>query len=208
MELQPSNPRFYSERGWAFFQNKAYEQARVDYTHAIRLDATYKSAYFGRGYVYLWLKEGKLAHADFVQYADRTPKSINAAWMVIYSSFGKQRPGSEVIEALEKLAATGPQSSSAQLCRGVALGLGHKYDEGIVQLEQAIQLERSTQDAYFWKGVFCAYLEQSADATQAIMQALEAELPPALLIPLYWLEQERPEMYRKIAVPFLTHYEV
>lgn len=143
-----------------------------------------------------------------MQYADRTPKSIDAAWLVIYSGFGKQRPGPEIIEALEKIVGIEPQSSSAQFCQGVALGLGHKYSDGIVQLEQAIQLGKLTPDAYFWKGLFCAYLEQSTDATQAIRQALEAELPPILLMPLYWLEQERPEVYQTVAVPFLSLYEI
>ncbi len=62
--------------------------------------------------------------------------------------------------------------------------------------------------AYFWKGLFCAYLGQDAEATQAITQALEAGLPPVLLTPLYWLEQERPEMYQPCAVPFLVQYGV
>ncbi len=40
------------------------------------------------------------------------------------------------------------------------------------------------------------------------MQALEAGLPPVLLTPLYWLEQDRPEIYQSCAVPFLVQYGI
>ena len=206
--LEPSHASLYSRRGSAFLQMKAYEQAIEDCTRAIELDATYKSAYYHRGHAHLWLKESTLAHADFVQYAALLPKSIYAAWMVISSGLGKQRPGSEIVEALEKIVAIEPQSGSAQFCQGIALGLQGNYSNGIVQLEQAIQLEKSIPDAYFWKGLFSAYLGQEGEAKQAITQALEEELPPILLTPLYWLEQERPAMYQAIAASFLAQYDI
>src|SRR5205085_2412691 len=107
------------------------------------------------------------------------------------------------------IVAINPQSEVAQLCQGVALGLRNSFSDGIVALERSIQLGNLVQeDAYFWKGLFCAYLGQEAEATQAIIQALEARLPPVLLTPLYWLEQIRPEMYQAIAVPFLVQYGV
>ncbi len=214
VELEPSNASLYSRRGSAFLQMKAYEQTIGDCTRAIELDATYESAYFHRGYAYLWLKESKLAHADFVQCAALTPKSTKAAWMVIYSDLGKQRPSSEIIEALEsatgldKIVAIEPRSGAVRFCQGVTLGFGNNYRDGIEELEQSIQLGKFVQDAYFWKGLFCAYLGQEAEATQAIVQALEAGLPPVLLTPLYWLEQERPEMYQTVAVPLLVHYDI
>jgi tetratricopeptide (TPR) repeat protein/GTPase SAR1 family protein len=208
IELEPSDADLYTRRGAALQHIKAHEQAVADFTHAIELDPTYGRAYFCRGYAYLWLKKRKLASADFVQYAALAPDSVKAAWMVIYSNLGKQRPGSEIIESLEKTIAIAPQSATAQICQGIVLGLWRDYSTSIAQLERSLQLGRSVEDAYFWKGVFCAYLGQEAEATQAIMQALEAGLPPILLTPLYWLEQERPEMYQSCAVPFLLQYGV
>ena len=207
-ELAPQNARFYGERGTAYIELQQYKKAIADFTRAIELDATVRSAYFHRGYAYLWLKKGELAGADFVQYAALRPDNINAAWMVIYSNLGKQRPGSETIEALEKIVAIAPQSDAAQICQGVVLGLRNDYSDSIAQLERSIQSGKSVEDAYFWKGLFCAYLGQNAEATQAVTQALEAGLPPVLLTPLYWLEQERPEMYQSCAEPFLAQYGV
>ncbi len=208
IELQPSRVKLYYSRGSIFLHLKAFEQAIADFTCAIELDATYRGAYFQRGYAYLWLKKSKSARADFGQYAALTPDSVRAAWMVIYSSLGKQRPGLEIIEALEKVIGIAPQSGTAQICQGVALGLRSSYNNSIAQLERLLQFVRSVEDAYFWKGLFHAYLGQEAEATQAIMQALEAGLPPVLLTPLCWLEQERPEMYQAVAVPFLVQYSV
>jgi tetratricopeptide (TPR) repeat protein len=208
IELEPSDADLYSSRGAVLLHIKAHEQAVADYTRAIELDPTYGRAYFYRGYAYLWLKKRKLAYADFVQYAAFTPDSVEAAWMVVYSNLGKQRPGSEIIESLEKTIAIAPQSGTAQICQGIVLGLRRDYSNSIAQLERSLQLIRSVEDAYFWKGLFCAYLGLEAEATQAIMQALEAGLPPILLTPLYWLEQERPEIYQSCAVPFLVQYGV
>jgi tetratricopeptide (TPR) repeat protein/DNA polymerase III delta prime subunit len=209
IELQPSNASLYSRRGAALLRIKAYDQAIADCTRATKLDPTYGRAYFHRGSAYLWLKKGELASADFVQFATLRPDSINAAWMVIYSNLGKQRPGFEIAESLDKIVAINPQSEYAQLCQGVALGLRNSFSDGIAALERSIQLAKSVQeDAYFWKGLFYTYLGQEAEATRAITQALEAGLPPVLLAPLHWLEQERPEIYQSCAVPFLVQYGV
>lgn len=208
IELQPSNANLYSSRGYALFQSKAYEQAIVDYTRAITLDTASKSAYFWRGFAYLWLKERKLACADFVQHAALNPKNMYAAWMAIYSDLNKQRPGPEIIEAIEKIVAIDPQFDAALFCQGVALGLANNYGKAISQLENSLPSGRFMRDASFWKGLFYTYLGQSAEATQAITQALEAGLPPILLTPLYWLEQEQPEIYQTVVVPFLAQYDI
>jgi tetratricopeptide (TPR) repeat protein len=208
IELQPSRARLYYSRGRIFLKIKDYQQAIIDFTSAIELDVTYKGAYVQRGYAYLWLKKSELAYADFARYVALTPDDIRAAWMVFYSSLGKQCPGPEIIEVLEKIIARAPQSDIAQICQGVVLGLRSDYSNSITQLERALQLVRPVEEVYFWKGLFHAYLGQEAETTQAIKQALEAGSPPALLTPLYWLEQERPEMYQAVAVPFLVQYGV
>ncbi len=208
IELQPSNADLFSSRGSTFLHIKAYERAIADCTRAIELDATYSTAYLLRGNAYLWLKKVELANADFVQLASLVPESVNAAWMAFYTTLGKERPGPEKVESLEKIAAIAPQAGIAAICKGVALGLQKNYHDGMVQLERSIQLGQSLRNAFFWKGLFCAYLGQEAEAKKAVMLALKAGLPPVLLTPLYWLEQEHPEMYQSCAVPFLVQYDV
>jgi len=39
-------------------------------------------------------------------------------------------------------------------------------------------------------------------------RAPEAELPPILLTPLRWLEQDQPTFYKDYAVPLLARYQI
>jgi tetratricopeptide (TPR) repeat protein len=208
VELAPLSAWSYSDRGSVYIQLKEYEKAVADFNRSIELQPSNASLYSSRGYAYLWLKQRELASTDFVQHGALTPNSVRAPWMVIYANLSKRRPGSEVVESLEKIRAIAPEAGVAELCRGVALGLQERYSDSIAELEQLIQSGKSVQDACFWKGLFCAYLGQDAEATKAIAQALEAGLPPILLTPLYWLEQEQLDMYQAVAVPFLVKYDI
>ena len=69
-------------------------------------------------------------------------------------------------------------------------------------------------DAYFWKGILATYYYRGRThgevevTEQAIEQALEMDLPPVLLTPLYWLEQDVPDMFEWFAKPLLEKYNV
>ena len=166
------------------------------------------SSYFDRAYKYLRLKQIENAHADFTKASSLATNDVNTAWMVIYTSLQKIRPGKDTAADLEHIAMRDLQSYAAQICRGVALGLNDKLYEGLAELEQALQRNPSLEDAYFWKGMFHAYLGQDSIAAEAINRALEAGLPPILLTPLYWLEQDRPQFYLKYASPLLILYDI
>jgi tetratricopeptide (TPR) repeat protein len=166
------------------------------------------TAYLGRGYAYLLLKKSENACADFAKYAALRPKDVNAAWMAVYAALGKERPGVEISERLEVIAELDPQSDGAYVCRGVALELRGKLQEGLAELEHSLSLDAENEDAWFWKGVVCAYLGRDATAMESIKQALKAGLPPILLTPLYWLEQDNPNFYQEFAEPLLKRYEL
>lgn len=192
----------------SYMKQSKYEQALTEYTQVITPDPNSALAYLGRGYVYLHLKESEHACADFAKYAVLRPKDVNAAWMVVYAALSKQHPGVEIAERLETIAMLDPQSYEACTCRGVALGLRGKLEEGLAELERALHLNAESEDALFWKGMICAYLDRSEIAVQSLDQALQDGLPPILLTPLYWLEQDSPYFYREYAEPLLRRYEL
>lgn len=163
-------------------------------------------SYLDRGYTYLRLKKRDSACTDFAKYASLRPGNVNAAWMVVYASLGKQHPGVGIAERLEEIVELDPQCHEAYVCRGVALGLRGKPQEGLAELERALLLNAQSEDAWFWKGMMCMYLGQSIDALESIEQALRAGLPPILLTPIFWLEQERPQFYQEYAEPLLKQY--
>jgi hypothetical protein len=45
-------------------------------------------------------------------------------------------------------------------------------------------------------------------AVEAIEKALGVGLPPVLLMPLYWLERDRPDFFGEYARPLLEKYGV
>lgn len=208
IKLDSKSAWLYRQRGLVYRELKEYENAIADYNQAIELDTEYVNAYYSRGFAFLWLKQSELACANFTKCTSLRPKDLYIAWMAVYAGLNRQHPGIEVAERLETIATVDPEHYAAHICRGVALGLRGKLHEGLAELEQALQLNPKDATALFWRGMIYAYLGQDAPAIQTIAQALDAKLPPILLTPLYWLEQEQPEMYQIVAAPFLTQYDV
>lgn len=191
-----------------YMKQGRYEQVMAIHTQAVSLTPDDATVYLRRGYAYLHLKKSEHACADFAKCASLQPRDVNAAWMVVYAALDKLHPGVEVAEGLEMIAMLDPQCDKACVCRGVALGLRGKLQEGLTELEQALHLDPHNEDALFWKGMICAYLGHHTTAKESIEQALQAGLPPILLTPLFWLEQDSPQFYQEYAEPLLKRYEL
>jgi hypothetical protein len=129
--------------------------------------------------------------------------------MTIWIGLSKERVGSETAEILEAIATINSSNYIAYVCRSVALGLCGKVKEGLREVEKAILLSLQDWDAYFWKGMLHAYYyqgkSQDKEAMAAIERSLNLGLPPILLTPLFWLEKERPDFFKKHIRPLLEH---
>lgn len=123
--------------------------------------------------------------------------------MAEWAAMNRERSSVETAERLEKIAAGNPQHYVAYVCRGVALGLQGKLKDGLV--EKAIPLDPEEWDAYFWKGMLCAYYYKSRyqQAIEAIEKALQVGLTP-----LYWLKKDRLDFFEQYARPLLEKYGV
>jgi tetratricopeptide (TPR) repeat protein len=134
--------------------------------------------------------------------------------MVQWTGMGKERISEGIAEMLEEIATTTSQHYIAlyiaSVCRGVALGLRDKLKEGLVELDRAIRLEPKSWDAYFWKGMLCAYYYQGRHqvVVELIEKSLELDLPPALLTPLYWLKNDRSNLFMKHLKSLLAQYDM
>jgi hypothetical protein len=49
---------------------------------------------------------------------------------------------------------------------------------------------------------------QDEEAIAAIEKAMDLELPPILLTPLRWFEQDRLDFYQKYVVPLMARYDL
>ncbi len=63
--MHPTHAHLYVARGGMEQQRKLYEQALVDYNHAIELEPKNPEHYLTRGSFYLSIKKRRLARADF-----------------------------------------------------------------------------------------------------------------------------------------------
>ena len=111
---------------------------------------------------------------------------------------------------MEKIANIDPQSYLACICRGVATGLRGNLKEGLAELEQAYILEPDQWDTHFWNCLLSAYYYpgRSQIASEAVEKALALDMPPILLTPLYWLQKDRLDFFKRYAQPLLEKYKV
>ncbi len=163
-----------------------------------------------RGLTSLWMQNLKQAVIEYTRSREMDFYYLQTHnnWMAIWSGMCCDIPDLEVIERLEIIATTDPENPVAFVCRGVAMWLRRDFEEALQELEQAIQIAPEEWDAYFWKGLTCASLGQDEEVTTAIEKALELGLPPILLTPLRWFEQDRPEFYQKYVVPLMARYDL
>ena len=210
IDLDPGYTNAYNNRGIAYYDLKEYQKTIEDYSRAIVLDPTKVGVivYSIRGLCYLWLGNPKQALDDYRRCQNLDSTDINIIWMAEWIEMGKKRIGTETTTRLEKIAATNHEHYVALVCSGVASGLHNKLKEGLAELERAISLETGEWDAYFWKGMVCAYLGRNSMAIEAINTALAVGLPPLLLTPLYWLENDRPNFFSEYAAPLLHQYNI
>jgi tetratricopeptide (TPR) repeat protein len=185
------------------------QEATADHIFTVADDPDAAWAYSYRALAFLWQKDLPKAQADFQRCSELYQIDINRRWMAMWAGMGKERGNNEAAERLEQIASIKPTSYVACVCQGVALGLRGHLKQGLEKLEQAIQLDPEEWDAYFWKGLLCAYFYPGKleRATTAIEKALEVGLPPILLTPLYWLEKERPKSFTALKV-YLERYGV
>ena len=208
LELDPKEGGAYNGRGTIYRQLKEYQRALSDFDRLIEGDPNNYWARFQRGQTYLWLKEIRQARADFTKSWELDSTIVSNGWMTEWTRMCQERPDSGMAERLDTIAARDPQDYWAHVCRGVAQWQRNRFEEALAEIERAIVLEPTMSgNAYFWKGMACASLGQNEEALAAIEKALALELPPVLLAPLCWFEQERPDFYQKYVVPLLAKYE-
>lgn len=208
IELTPSYEDPYPVRGRIYHELKEYQQSLEECDRYVKV-AFFQSvgAYFQRGYAYLWVKDIGQATADFARSWELSSQQrIDSGWMSEWCSLCQERANAETPEQLEIIALTNTQHYSAYMCRGVALLLREDIEKVLAEMEQAILLQPKRHDAYFWKGMVCAMLGQVEEAITAIETALKLELPPVLLTPLRWLEQDRPAFFGEYVGPLLARF--
>ena len=206
--FDPTYALAYYNRGETYTKLRQFELADADYSQAIQIDPTlvYNSRVLDYLKLYQILYTTK--HHDLVFHYNA--EDIYAAWVWLWGNMGKQRVNETTLAQLKNIAQIDVEYYVAYICRGISLALSNKLKEGLKELETAIQLEPEQSDAYFWKGILCAYFYRGRFqiAMEALQKAVEVGLLPVLLTPLYWLEADMPDFFEQYAKPLLERYGV
>ncbi len=207
LALDPNDAWTCSQRGLACTSLQAYEQAFADFDRSIALDPAYGRAYGRRGSAHLLMNDLEKAYADYARNCEIDPDDMRAHWMYEWIGMCRRRPDAETARRLEKIAARQPLYYFAHICRGVAHWLNGQAGRGLTELAQARRIRSAVWDAFFWHGLITSSLGQP-ESMPAIEQALSLGMPPILLIPLRWLEQDQPALYEQQIRPLLTQYDM
>jgi tetratricopeptide (TPR) repeat protein len=204
IKLDPNDAQAYVQRGMASSYLSEGLQAIVDFDRALELDPSDALAYAGRGHVYLEMGEIERARVDLLSSQAFAPNDVYVGLLLVWldlSQLESLPDGPSFPERLEELAARDQQQPAAPVSRGVSLLLRGHLEEAEGTLDQALLLHPAMREAFFWKSMVCALLQRDEEARAALGQALAGELPlaRALLAPLRWLEQKRPDFYRNYA---------
>jgi tetratricopeptide (TPR) repeat protein len=205
--LDPKNTSAYLLRGTAHYWLKEYELAIQDFNHALIPDAKNNWSYHNRGASFLGLENIQQGLADFIMAQEISPTYVGHAWMALWSEMCLKQASVGEAKKLEAIAAIDPKHHTAYVCRGAALWLRGDFERSLIEQEQAILLKPDDCDAYFWAGMACASLGRDQEAMGALEHSLALALPPVLLAPLRWLEQDKPEFYEECAKALLARYK-
>jgi len=208
VELDPNYVWAYFHRGITYRMLKDYQRAITDFDRAFELDPHNDAFLVQRGLTNLWMRNTRRAANDYAHGREIDSKYLHNGWMAIWAEMCHEIPDLEVIERLEKIVSTDPENSVSFVCRGVAMWLQRNFDEALQELKQAIQMVPENWDPYFWKGMAYVSLGREEEAIVAVELSLELGLPPILITPLRWFEQEKPDFYQKYVVPLMARYDL
>ena len=203
IELDSSDAWAYSHRGLVYFYMGDDTNALADFNRAIELDPEYVNAYGRRGGAYLNLGDLEHAREDYIYTYSRSPLDTRACWLGTWATLCLQRPTAETASVLEDAVERRPESYFAYLCRGVALWLRGDSERALIELLEAQKARPTMWDGPFWLALIYGSHARPA-AVQSLQQALHLGIPPVLLAPLHWLEEDQPEFYAQYMAPLLA----
>ena len=207
--LDSENVLLYYNRANVYRAMKLYNEALENFNKAIELDNTNAYAYMNRGNVYAALKMREQASQNYSCAAKLLPRDIHPLWLQEWIQFGKQRVGPETSARLKEIAAYDPDHYLAHVCIGISRGLTEKdLKHALPELERAREQALDQWDAYFWIAMLQAYVGRPQQAVLALHQALELGIPTIFMLPLYWLEKDRPEFFQRYVVPILLNAQL
>ena len=203
LERNPNDTLATFSRGTMYLYLDEPLKAIEDFDRLIKLYPGFACAYNNRGEAYLRLRDIERARVDCMQSWSLDDTHVDHGWMTLWIEMCLGRPSEEMAEQLVRVAQADPTDYDAYLCRAVARWLQGSASKALFEIEQALQIDANRWAGYFWKGMVCATLRRDEEAVNAFERSLIEHIPPILMAPLQWFEQDRPDFYLAYAAPLL-----
>lgn len=170
-KLSLKDAKAYNKRGLTQVSTRNYEQAIIDYSRAIELDAHYAEAYNNRSTAHLLMGNCAQAVADCTRAISYAPEFI-AAYVNRATAYTGLRDFEHALTDYAKALELDPDNVYAYYNRGNAYLLRGKNEEAVESYDCAIALNPQFVAAYVNRGVAYTdlkkYKEALADFSQAI----------------------------------------
>lgn len=201
----PNDSEAYLLQGMARCALGQYEQALDSFARAQALVPTDPRIYAGRGHVFLELGDLAQAQENLACCWEINPQDGTIGLLLAWVRLCQDEPDTQVSALLETVAQDAGEPAIQLLGQGMTYLLQQQFAEALAVLDQAQQLHSHQGEAAFWKGLVCVYLEQDAEALEALKQAQTAEfpLPAVLFTPVRRVALVRPAFYHEHLQPLL-----
>ncbi len=223
LQLDPKIYLAYNNRARISMDVKEYRKSLADLDHILevvpREHPIASRTQFRKGCAHLWLRDLAQARACFTRSFELAPTQDFFLWVKEWSMMGQTPPDLQMLHHLAVIA--DKDHYTGHVCRGVLFFLQKEFTQALTILQHATTLHYDDYwhadfwadfwqdwDAHFWLGMTYLALEQEEEAHMAIEQTLASGMPPILLKPLSWFEQEKPKFYEQLVKPLFDTYDV
>lgn len=185
----------YAYRGVEYLSLKDYETAILDFNRALEIQSDYAYAYFYRATAYANLRQYDNAIAD-LDHAIELEPTYKDTYLALDTSRVKASDYGRFVSrvrCLDLAIQHSPLNANLYLYRGAARNAINEYNEAIVDISQAIELNPNDARAYYSRGVAYLLSQNNDDAAIADFDRA-AELDPNL----FYVYLTRSMLYLKI----------
>ena len=148
----PEFPQLYLVRGVVRSDNFKLQLAIKDFNTALRLDSTYKEAYFYRALSYLVLRKFELSLED-IEHVIAIDTTYPNAYILRGVTLAQLNNYDLAILDFTRCLEKNPKNSRALVERGTAYAKIKEYDLAMADIDSALDLDSLNAYAYFQRGL-------------------------------------------------------
>ena len=151
LNLAPKTVAILLNRASLYLEQGNTDKAYVDYCDVLDLKKDESDALLYRAYIYVIRHDYKSAEIDYIRFLELQPQSMTGR-MGLATVYQKEKKHRESLDLFNKLVAEFPKEAALYTARAdLARDMLHP-DLALIDLEEALNLDSSSVDAYLLRG--------------------------------------------------------